>query len=576
MLRDETTIINSALWAAYGDALGFITELADLGGLRARTGGLTNVSTTIPWVRRVGGKFGVSAELPAGCYSDDTQLRLATSRAMRSDKFDVEAFAKVELPVWLVYALGAGRGSKAAAASLTQSYRSWASNVYESKGVRYVDSGGNGAAMRIQPHVWSARDWAKPQTYLPDVVRNAITTHGHPTAIIGAAFHAMSLAYCLKHGRPSTPRDWAEFMYRMPVILDILVDDPEVRTLWFSLWEQQAHKSFEDSLIKAIRETERDIQAIGTILEAGRFSGRDEYDQIAHTVGAFDPTRRGSGTLTALLANVLVVISDGTNPDRMMRQAANLLGTDTDSIATMAGAMAGAFGRHEPEGPIADHEYLRIEAARMASLHAGEHTEEFPYPDLLRWSPPRAVLDYVGVDESRHLAIAGLGPIRRTGRAFETSPDSEFHWQWMELRFGQRILAKRRRALRRLSIALLPGEATRDRALARAHAAQTLAVRERTSAKPATGTQLLPLDDHAPPESQGEDAPFPKGVSLWLRRIQATAFDPTLIGQMVLELIETEEGRRTLGEVVFRLPHLERKPIAKGATKRVRKPKPSR
>ena len=115
-LNKQEAIKKSALWAAYGDALGFITELTDEKGLKWRTG-TSRIIKTIPWKRKIGGQFGVIVDLPAGCYSDDTQLRLSTCRAIRGDgKFDVEAFAKVELPVWLSYALGAGRGTKTAAA----------------------------------------------------------------------------------------------------------------------------------------------------------------------------------------------------------------------------------------------------------------------------------------------------------------------------------------------------------------------------------------------------------------------------------------------------------------------------
>src|SRR2546425_10102720 len=119
--QSKTAILNSALWAAYGDALGFITELADRSTLRRRTG-MSEVHEAIPWKRGVGGKYGATVELPAGCYSDDTQLRLATSRAIRGDGyFDVESFAKIELPVWLSYSLGGGTSTKAAASGLSRS-----------------------------------------------------------------------------------------------------------------------------------------------------------------------------------------------------------------------------------------------------------------------------------------------------------------------------------------------------------------------------------------------------------------------------------------------------------------------
>ena len=145
-------IQRAALWAAYGDALGWISELTDSAGLRRRTGGRA-LTEPVAWKRRIGGRSGVTASLPQGCYSDDTQLRLATSRAIRSDGFDVEAFAKVELPVWLSYGLGGGKSTNAAAAHLALPSSTWWRNRFKG----WTQSGGNGAAMRIQPHVWASR-----------------------------------------------------------------------------------------------------------------------------------------------------------------------------------------------------------------------------------------------------------------------------------------------------------------------------------------------------------------------------------------------------------------------------------
>ena len=104
------------------------------------------------WQRRVGGRGGVSVRLPAGCWSDDTQLRMAVSRAISHRGFDVQAFAHVELPIWPSYALGGGRASKAAAKNLGKPNALWYANAFP----RWFEAGGNGAAMRIQPHVWSS------------------------------------------------------------------------------------------------------------------------------------------------------------------------------------------------------------------------------------------------------------------------------------------------------------------------------------------------------------------------------------------------------------------------------------
>ncbi|KEP74534.1 hypothetical protein HR12_08320, partial [Microbacterium sp. SUBG005] len=118
------------LWAAWADALGFISELTTAENLRRRTQG-RDLVRPMPWSRIVGGRMGVRVGLPEGCYSDDTQLRLSTSRAISNHGFDVEAFARVELPVWPSYALGGGRASKAAAAAMTKQQANWANNFFD-------------------------------------------------------------------------------------------------------------------------------------------------------------------------------------------------------------------------------------------------------------------------------------------------------------------------------------------------------------------------------------------------------------------------------------------------------------
>ncbi len=70
---------NSMLWAAYGDALGFVSELVGDKVLQKRTGG-EPLNHLMAWERRVGGRAGVTVRLLAGSWSDDTQFRLAVSR----------------------------------------------------------------------------------------------------------------------------------------------------------------------------------------------------------------------------------------------------------------------------------------------------------------------------------------------------------------------------------------------------------------------------------------------------------------------------------------------------------------
>src|SRR4051794_33292878 len=137
-------VVASALWAAWGDALGFITELTTSISEVSRRSGGAKVENTVPWSRRIGGRFGPMIELPAGAYSDDTQLRLAVSRSIRATgRFDLEAFSKIELPVFLSYEMRAGRGTKAAAYSLMKRHVRWSANFFNNDRSTYIHAGGN-------------------------------------------------------------------------------------------------------------------------------------------------------------------------------------------------------------------------------------------------------------------------------------------------------------------------------------------------------------------------------------------------------------------------------------------------
>jgi hypothetical protein len=216
--------VRSALWAAYGDAIGFISELTNSEGLNRRTRGAP-LEQPVRWSRRVGGRQGVSVALPAGCYSDDTQLRLSSGRATSSSGFDVEAFAKVELTVWPAYALGGGKGTKAAASNLAKAQTTWYGNTYPD----WTSSGGNGAAMRIQPHVWASRSLSEPATYVIDVLRNAVCTHGSPTGLIGAVWHAVVLADVMSAGRLPEPGDLKSLVEVVDEVPNLIRRDPRGR-----------------------------------------------------------------------------------------------------------------------------------------------------------------------------------------------------------------------------------------------------------------------------------------------------------------------------------------------------------
>lgn len=427
-------IRRSSLWAAYGDALGWISELTDEDGLRRRTDGAP-LSEPVAWTRRIGGRAGVNVQLPRGCYSDDSQLRLATGRAISADGFDVEAFAKVELPVWLSYALGAGKSTTAAAEHLARPKSSWYANRFKG----WTESGGNGAAMRIQPHVWAARTPDDPESFLPDVVRNSICTHSHPTGLMGAVLHALCVGRAIADGRCPTSSELTESIEVAEQLPEIMANDVE-----FGYWRvafEQVAGDLSEAWDVVVKETRRAVRKISTVTK--NMTPQDRYKNMVNGLRLRDPECRGSGMLTAVAATALAWCEP--RPTETMRIAANEVGTDTDTIATMAGAIVGAVSDADPPIEVIDADLFCSEADRLATIAAGGDAQpSHRYPDLLRWSAPVSRADALVSSKNGHLKIRGLGIVSEEKGEPIKSANAGFLWQWIKLEYGQTLLIKRR------------------------------------------------------------------------------------------------------------------------------------
>lgn len=438
--RKQKTI-SSTLWAAYGDILGFPTELASASMVRQRLGTPVSSQSTA-WRRLVGGRFGAQVDLCIGAYSDDTQLRLATSRSIGPDgSFDVESFAKVELPVWLSYSLGAGRGSKAAASSLSDRSTNWFSNFYAINGLEYINGGGNGAAMRIQPHVWSAPNLADERTILISVIRNAISTHGHIRGIAGAMVHAIALARVFRHEQFCNPNEWIEFAEVIRTIPELVAADSELSTFWLPTWEKLSGIEID---VATARVADEWVACANDALRHLNGNPLDAYSNIVKELGGLTDAERGSGLKSALFSLVACWVFRDAGPKRCIDAIANYLDSDTDTIGTMAGALFGALSSQNlPTDTIQDRDYLEAEAIRLFEVSQRTSlSDRFSYPDLLYWQPPKTALDCVSRTDGNY-ELAGFGVLSTFSGEFEAAQKGTV-WQWFQLDFGQTILCKRR------------------------------------------------------------------------------------------------------------------------------------
>ncbi len=427
-------IRNSMLWAAYGDALGFISELVDRKGLEQRTHG-ASLDHLMDWKRRVGGRGGVDVLLPAGCWSDDTQLRMAVSRSISCHGFDVETFARIELPVWLSYALGGGRASKAAAKNLGKPRTLWYANTFPG----WANAGGNGAAMRIQPHVWASRDLK--DDYMLDVVLDSICTHGHPRAIVGACFHAATLAHCVGTGTVPDSRTCAGIARGIGDVIRLIEDHRTLGATWIGLWQEATGKEFRDAWQSTSAELRAAVNdATGQVDAAEGVAAA--YAGVVARLGLRNPEQQGSGILTTVAAVALAAAASKAHEGVVA--AANATGTDTDTIATMAGALLGACDSPSdpPEAPL-DSDYLESEADRLVAVSRGEQAGNYTYPDLLTWSAPVTQADAL-VSDNGSPAVEGLGPAKRLVEEAIYTARRDFAWEWVRTNFGQTLLIKRR------------------------------------------------------------------------------------------------------------------------------------
>ena len=427
---------SSVLWAAYGDALGYISEAAwHEEGLLQKTGG-AKLDRLMKWGRWMGPpKQRFYAELPAGCWSDDTQLRCAVSRSITNDGFGVDTFARVELPVWYSYMLGGGRASKAAALNLKTRSTPWYANTFSG----WYNAGGNGAPMRIQPHVWASPDLK--ESFLSDVIIDSICTHSHPRAIVGACFHALALAHCLRTASPPTLNECSQMATRLRDAYSLIEDHESLSSVWLDLWQMAANENLQDRWQATVSELLSAIDKAQVAIDCSVRTA-DVYSSVCDHLWFGVKSQFGSGILTPVAAAALAITA--SDPYEGIVVAANELGTDTDTIATMAGALLGACysSNLPPEDPL-DAGYLLSEADRLAAISQGIETDSHQYPDLFTWLVPKTQADALVSDDGQ-LTVEGLGPVRALARELSWSTREDFAWQWVQTEFGQTLIIKRR------------------------------------------------------------------------------------------------------------------------------------
>ena len=331
----------SLLAGAAGDAMGWMTEFIRSPNDLKRKMGVDRITQYQAWSKRVGGRFqGYEDHLTPGEYSDDTQLTICTAACISPNGcFDYRAFCDFEYPMWLEYACGAGGTVKEAAKKIQRKSAQWNSNFFTRKikeeTIDYRDGGANGAAMRISPHVLAnVGRWKQAEA---DIWRNSIISHGHPRAIIGATLYGYALHTVLQWSEQQAGQNLIETLGNWVKQLEI----PQMLNLktWLTEWNKGRVEPFETVFANTKQEAVEQLRLVWSALR------KDESpESVLKKLGCFDRNTKGSGLGTAI-AGIYLFARKPEQTQENIITAANMIGSDTDSIAAFVGGLGGAaFG----------------------------------------------------------------------------------------------------------------------------------------------------------------------------------------------------------------------------------------
>ena len=326
-IREKCT--GALLASAIGDALGWPYEFRSRNTNKNLQMGQGHF---VDWHRKSGGRYWNHNEMIlAGEYSDDTQMILAVSRSLISGYDWKDYFSHKELPYWLKYERGGGNALKTAAKTYKENNTPW-----KSKNARdYFCAGGNGATMRILPHVIANAYFSNTEQLMDDVFSNSIITHGHPRAILGATCYAYALNVILHK----------ETILQFGELINIIIDGVNV---WGRFrehvlptdWDNYKNLNFEYNYLNEWSNCTNSIIDKLLYIDKSLKKGLLVNDSTVLTeLKCFDK-ENGAGDV-AVLAALYLVSKYANNPILGIKTAAYTVGIDTDTIACITGGLFG-------------------------------------------------------------------------------------------------------------------------------------------------------------------------------------------------------------------------------------------
>ncbi len=360
------------LGAACGDALGWPNER--VAKSKAKKPPLNRTPEFTRWSRRAGGRFYSHEEIiDAGHYSDDTQLILCLSRGLKHGKGWWRRWTRVELPFWTLYERGGGGATKRAANSWISGNTPWSGKRNFQDVKKYFEAGGNGVAMRVLPHAIYLSESDDHKILARNIMLDGVATHGHPRALVGGLAYGRALWRTLRRNE----------RLEYGGIVDDLLNNIE---LWSPIpdiskncpdWLKSANRfspNYQQLWEQAVQEITSYLSICKKELNKGALTIDDE---ALRAIRCFDRKVSGAGTVAAAAAAYLAS-RYAPNPIQGVIKAAFAIGSDTDTIASMTGALLGGVNGAtwlEPyDKKVQDAKYLKKTAENLVGK--GENARE--------------------------------------------------------------------------------------------------------------------------------------------------------------------------------------------------------
>lgn len=359
--------IGAFLGVAVGDALGWPQERGTR--VRGEVARPLERNAFRPWTRKAGGQYLLHDEgVLGGEFSDDTQLTLATARSLLGSSSWWHHFALRELPSWSVLERGGGGATKRAAKAWASGTPPWEQRKLSDVG-SYFQAGGNGVAMRVMPHALRHASSSNFEQVTREVMANGVCTHGHPRALVGGlafafgAWRAFRQVGTLDYGGLIDTTIQGAQSWGRP---------PDTAAYW-PTWREAADRALRDydALWKS---TVQEMLELLARAKEGIESGALAVDRdVLFRMGAFDKKVKGAGTIAAASA---LFLASRYAPDPILGvlEAAFADGADTDTVASMTGALLGALGGSDwlagYARQVQDADYLRATARKLAASPA--------------------------------------------------------------------------------------------------------------------------------------------------------------------------------------------------------------